>query len=81
MRASLLRDVAVRRSHAAEVSVGWLGDGQHRAGPLGAVHLLLGIAGRTPSLALDVRVVLDGELQQPAGLLDQQIDLVGILGS
>lgn len=75
---SSLRDDA--GSQAADVRDGGLGDGQDGAGTLwrhvgeGAIHLLLSLGG-APSLPVTVGVVLDGELQQSACFLDQQVDL------
>lgn len=77
---SFLRDDA--GSEATDVRDGGLGDGQDRAGTLwrhvgeGAIHLFLSLGG-APSLPVTVGVVLDGELQQSARFLDQQVDLEG----
>lgn len=74
----VLRDDA--GSQAADVGDGGLGDGQDGAGALwerggqGAVHLLFSLWGAS-LLPLTVRVVFNGELQQPARLLEQQVDL------
>lgn len=62
------------------VGDGGLCDGQVGAGALwqrggqGGVHSILSLRGASLR-SRTVRVVLDGELQPPAGLLDQQVDL------
>lgn len=64
----------------ADVRDWGVGDGQDGAGALrqrgrqGAVHLLLDLCGAS-LLPLTVRVVFNGELQQPARLLDQKVNL------